>query len=89
MLNGPIDIGDSSISIGDKAPKVAGLVGGSPAARGNIKPGDRVYSVDGHSIESVAQFEAEMAKKTRPGEVVLRVGRTKAEANDVRIVFSD
>src|SRR5581483_5824162 len=70
VLNGPIEIGPSSVGIVENAPKVAGLVGGSPASKNGIKAGDRIFSVDGHTVDSVAAFEAEMAKKTIPGEVV-------------------
>ncbi len=87
VLTGPIELGPSSIGVAEKAPKVAGLAGGSPAAKGGIKAGDRIFAVDGRSVDSVAAFEAEMSKKTIPGEVVLRAGPTRAEASDVRLIF--
>jgi C-terminal processing protease CtpA/Prc len=86
-ITSPLEIGPSSIGFAERSPKVAGLIGGSPASQSGVKVGDHVFAVDGHSIKSVSDFEFEMSKKTIPGEVVLRVGPTSSESQSVRIVF--
>jgi S1-C subfamily serine protease len=48
---------------------VAGVVGGSPAANAGVEPGDLVVGVDGHSVASPGDVEANVAGK-RPGDVL-------------------
>jgi C-terminal processing protease CtpA/Prc len=86
ILNAPVDIGPSGIGIAERAPKVSGISAG-PASEGGVHVGDRVFAVDGRSISSAAEFEAVLQGKTVPGEVVLRVGQTRGDAHDVKIVF--
>jgi len=86
LLNGPVDIGPNGIGIAERAPKVSGISAG-PASEGGVHVGDRVFAVDGRSISSAAEFEAVLQGKTAPGEVVLRVGQTRGDAHDVKIVF--
>jgi len=73
------------VSVGEKAPKVSGLAGGSPAANAGLRVGDKIYSVDGRPVETVAEFDRELAKKTAPGEVLLKAGPTRYEAREVRV----
>jgi hypothetical protein len=86
LLQSPIEVGPGSVGIAERSPKVAGIAGGLPAAPPLIKVGDHVYAVDGKSVDSVADFEAMFRGKTAPGEVVLRVGPTRSEAHDVKLV---
>ena len=86
LLNNPIELGPGSVGIAERGPRIAGIVGGSPAAAAGLKVDERVFRVGGRSIETVADFEAELANRGAPGEVTLRVGRTKSDSHDVKLV---
>ncbi len=81
----PIDFGGSSIGVAEKAPKIAGLVGGSPAGLAGLKAGDKIFAVDGRSVDSVAAFEAALRDKTAPGQITVKTGPTKVESRTVTI----
>jgi hypothetical protein len=82
---GGITIGSGSIGLMDHTPRVTGLA--ATASANGVHTGDHVYMVDGRQIQTVGDFEREMAKKTIPGEVVFKMGPTAGEVRDVKFVF--
>ena len=74
----PIDVLDvKGIVVGD-------VEGDGPAAGAGIKPGDIIDNIDGHAIESVKDFEAQLAGHTA-GRITLNVKTGAAAAREVAV----
>jgi PDZ domain/PEGA domain len=74
----PIDVLDvKGIVVGD-------VEGDGPAAGAGIKPGDIIDNIDGHAIESVKDFEAQLAGHTA-GRITLSVKTGAAAAREVAV----
>ena len=82
------DLGDEMASAwglnGRKGAVVASLVGGGPAAKAGVQPGDVVVAVNGHAVGSASELTREVAKVHTGDTLHLDVFRSgKAKTVDI------
>lgn len=49
---------------------ISSILADAPAARSGLRPGDIIFRIDGHTVETPAQLESQMLA-TRPGDTVV------------------
>lgn len=64
--------------------KVGVLTAGLPADRGGVLPGDSLVAIDGHAIDTWADFQ-QLVRKRADTEMTLRVGRVDVGELDLKV----